>query len=231
MAERGNILRFAFTLHVETTLVSLIGLIMFRREVCENMDGEIAVALIDYCARKMVFLATPIVDNPSLRRQKEPLTASELSEYIQGRNSLEEIQDTLLDSEFKTSIATVSLARYLCEHIESLSLAGQSRILNTHDFLLILIQLIDEPPWTRKRDSNIWEKFIDNSWQEVAIDHLLQFTNYEAQCWIMVFHLCCTPVCRERYALNTFRKDQILRLRKYLNEFIFDQVRKKLVIK
>jgi hypothetical protein len=54
MAQHGNALRCAFILHVETTLVGLLNLIFYRKESCEQMDGEAAIALVDYCSRSMV---------------------------------------------------------------------------------------------------------------------------------------------------------------------------------
>jgi len=57
MAENQSSLRCAFILHVETTLVSLLNVIMFRKENCEELDCDTAVALVDYCARQMVSAA------------------------------------------------------------------------------------------------------------------------------------------------------------------------------
>ena len=54
VAENGNSLRVAFTLHVETTLVGILNLVMYRRERCEAMTSEAAIALCDYCARQIV---------------------------------------------------------------------------------------------------------------------------------------------------------------------------------
>mmetsp|Transcript_36706 Transcript_36706/g.57301 ORF Transcript_36706/g.57301 Transcript_36706/m.57301 type:complete len:140 (+) Transcript_36706:123-542(+) len=34
----------------------------------------------------------------------------------------------------------------------------------------------------------------------------------------------CNGDCRRRYAFNGFRKDQVLRVRKYLNDFMLDQL-------
>ena len=46
----------------------------------------------------------------------------------------------------------------------------------------------------------------------------------EGQPWISTFHLLSKEVFRERYHLNTFRKGQILRLRKYINDVLLDQL-------
>lgn len=40
----------------------------------------------------------------------------------------------------------------------------------------------------------------------------------------MLYHLLAKQVFRERYHLNTFRKGQLLRVRKYLNEIMLDQL-------
>ena len=40
----------------------------------------------------------------------------------------------------------------------------------------------------------------------------------------MLFHLMSKENFRERYHLNTFRKGQLLRVRKYLNEVMLDQM-------
>lgn len=40
----------------------------------------------------------------------------------------------------------------------------------------------------------------------------------------MLYHLLAKEVFRERYHLNSFRKGQLLRVRKYLNEIMLDQL-------
>jgi hypothetical protein len=168
-----------------------------------------------------------------VHKQKYPGTVQETAAHIQGRSTLEEIHGNRLGTEFKTAIVATSLARHLCEHIGCLPIGAQTRILDTHDYLQMMIPLIDEPPWTRRRMCfnvtkdlvQVWEKVVhDHEWKQVAPSDLLQITQCEAQCWIAVFHLTCSNVCRERYTLNVFRKEQLLRLRKYLNEIMLDQL-------
>jgi hypothetical protein len=230
IVKNRNSLRCAFILHVETTIVSLINLICFRREHCEEMTSEIAISLIDYCARQMTLLSTPVHENEMVRLQKEPGTIEEQVKHIQSRSLIDDFYENLLGTEYRTSVAATSLARYLCEHIDVLPLSAQYRILDTHDYLLLFVPLIEEPPWTRRRIRTkdgivVWEKLFDNKeWKEVAPKDLIQITQCEAQCWIAIFHLTCNFVCREKYALNSFRKETILRLRKFLNEVMLDQL-------
>ena len=53
---------------------------------------------------------------------------------------------------------------------------------------------------------------------------LLKVTKCEAQVWLLVYHLTCDEECRKNYGLNVFRKEQLLRLRKYLNDVVLDQL-------
>ena len=166
-----------------------------------------------------------------VQRQRYPGTVEEIAKRIQDRSTMEEIHDNMLDSEFKTAVIATSVARHLCEHIETLSIGAQTRILDTHDYLQIMVPLIDEPPWTRRRrvskkkEDIVWEKLFDNhEWRKVPHNELLQITKCEAQCWIAVFHLTCSNICRQRYALNVYRKENLLRLRKFLNEVMVEQL-------
>lgn len=183
-----------------------------------------------------------------VKQQKHPRSIDNLKSKAllqQSQCSLDDIRYNLLQTEFQTAVKGTSLARYLCEHFDSLSISIQSRILNTHDFLMLFIPLIDEPPWTRRRSKTryvpstttgtgasdrtneilVWEKYIDQEWKEIHPGDLLNITQCEAQCWIAIFHLTCSNAdCREQYALNSYRKEQILRLRKFLNEYMMDQL-------
>ena len=151
LADNKNSLRTAFILHAETTIVGLLALIFYRREAFDDLQSEVAIALVDYTARCMTALAVPVEANPTVRRQKHPRSATELADRIRTRTALEEIHDSVLDAQYKTSVTAVSLARYLCEHIDALPLSARSRILETHDFPIMIVPLIEEPPWTRRR--------------------------------------------------------------------------------
>lgn len=248
IAKGGNSLRVAFILHVETTIVSLLTLLFYRKENVMEIENSTLLSIVDYCARQMSSLAAPLSNNDMVYHQKHPRTIDQMvsSSLSSKKTALDDINYNRLQTEYKTAVKTTSLARYICEHFDSLSISIQSRILNTHDFLMLFIPLIDEPPWTRRRSkcsrlksrkmtaldeeveeevSTVWEKYINQEWNEIPSCDLLQMTQCEAQCWIAVFHLTCgNEHCREQYGLNTYRKEQILRLRKFLNEYLMDQL-------
>jgi len=99
-----------------------------------------------------------------------------------------------------------------------------SRITDTHDFLLLFVPLIENPPWTRRLNSGKWQKLVDHKWTEVKPIDLLKITKLEGQPWLAVYYLLAKEVFRERYYLNSFRKNQLLRVRKYINELMLDQL-------
>lgn len=65
---------------------------------------------------------------------------------------------------------------------------------------------------------------MDYKWTEVAPIDLLKITKLEGQPWLAVYHLVSKKEFRERYHLNSFRKGQLLRVRKYINDILLDQL-------
>jgi len=127
-------------------------------------------------------------------------------------------------------LAATTLIRNFCESFDELSLGTQARLLETNDTLMLLVPLIEEPPWTRKRingaEEVIWEKFIDSQWREVQREDLLTLTPCEGQCWISTFYLTCNNKCRARYGLTPNRKETLLKLQKFLlNSTIVSQLK------
>lgn len=46
----------------------------------------------------------------------------------------------------------MALLRFLCEHLHRLPLGVMTRVLDTHDVLLGLVFLVENPPWTRRTE-------------------------------------------------------------------------------
>ena len=115
LAENGNALRVAFIIHTETTIVSMLSLIFYQGIPASFLEGDgdqYLLSLVDYCARSMAFLGTPEASNPALRHQKNPLSASQLSKYLETRSCLDEIQDSVYETSYKTAVAAVSCSKY-----------------------------------------------------------------------------------------------------------------------
>ena len=226
VAGRNN-MRVYFILYHEATVVNLLEVLLFHRHVCEGF-GERILEIVDYCAKKLARL-----NGGYNFRAHEPLhtavgrggmDAKELAVALEMRTPQEELSQYLTEIEFRVCISAVSIARLITEHADALPLSISSRITDTHDFLVLTVPLIENPPWTRRLDNGTWQKLIEQKWTIVPPIDLLKITKLEGQPWLMLYHLVAKDVFRSRYHLNSFRKQQLLRVRKYVNEVLLDQL-------
>ena len=116
-----------------------------------------------------------------------------------------ELRDQRYQIEYSLGLSSLTIVRYLLESFPSLPLNVQSRLLKTHDILLMLIPLIEEPPWIRLTSSS-WEVYEEGKW--TVPEDLNVVGKSTAQVWLCVFYLTGTKECRESYPLNDFRKGE-----------------------
>ncbi|CAM9208150.1 unnamed protein product [Chrysoparadoxa australica] len=220
LSSGSNNMRLYFMLYHEATVANLLEVLLYHAHCCSEM-GDAALELVDYCARKLVLLN-------STRKFSKPASkvgdAKAFAKELEQRDPVKELQDQQDDIEFRVCITAVTLLRYLCEHISQLPLSAMTRVLETHDVLLGLVPLIENPPWTVRTEEGKWKKYMDFKWEEVRPADLLKVTQTEAQVWLAVFFITCNSDCRERYAFNSFRKECLLRSRKYINDLLLDQL-------
>jgi zinc finger MYND domain-containing protein 10 len=93
-----------------------------------------------------------------------------------------------------------------------LPLSVMVRILDGHDAIQALVQLLEEPPWTQRTAKGLL-KFEDYKWKAVAPDDMLILSKTEAQVWLCLYNLLIEPQCRKHYQWNTQRKDCVVRVR------------------
>lgn len=223
-----NNMRLYFILYHEATLINLLEVFMYYRHVCEA-GGEKFLELVDYVGRKLARLNNTSyefrqhdVDPDDVGMTAE--SAKSFAATLEARTPEEELKKHFMDIEFRICISAVSISRFLAEHADAMPLSVVSRITDTHDFLLLFVPLIENPPWTRRLSTGKWQKLVDHKWVEVKPIDLLKITKLEGQPWLAVYYLLAKEVFRERYYLNSFRKNQLLRVRKYINELMLDQL-------
>lgn len=124
---------------------------------------------------------------------------------------------------FEICLKAVSLLRYITDDLESLPLSVMTRMLNTLDIPILLVQLVENPPWTKRKDGKVF-KFIDSKWQELDFQESFKITKIEGQVWLALYTLLMNGKCQQKYDLNTNRKNSILKLRSHLNEVMLDQL-------
>lgn len=224
-----NSMRLYFILYHEATIINLFEVFFYYKHFVEAC-GDKLIDIADYLARKLSRLQNPNFNfrecdiNKSLLQPTDPEAAKQFAEEIAKQTPKEDLLKQWTEIEFRICVASVAMARYLCEHAEVLQLSVVSRISDTHDFLLLFIPLIENPPWTRRLQNGKWQKLIDQRWTPVLPIDLLKITKLEGQPWIGLYTFLAKETFRERYHLNSFRKGQLLRVRKYINEILLDQL-------
>ncbi|KAG1700177.1 hypothetical protein DVH05_011985 [Phytophthora capsici] len=228
-------LRLYFVVYHEATLTNLLEVAFFHEHVIESLADDLLLELVDYCIRKLSWLVglprERIAEATSFHK-----SGSDLIQMMQAQSPREELERQRLEIEFRVAVQTVTILRYVTERLHLLSLSVVSRLLDKHDALLTLVALVENPPWTHKAVVKTtgdnqeagtevkWKKFIDQKWVVVEPSDLLALTTTEAQVWLAIYYLLCTKSAREHYEVTQYRKDQLLRIRKYLNELLVDQL-------
>lgn len=204
----------------------------YHEHVVEALDDDLMLEIIDYCMRKVTWLIglprDAIAANTTFHKSSE-----EVVQMIQSQSTKHELARQGMEIEFRIAVQCVTMLRYISERLHLLPLSIVSRLLDKHDALLSLAALIENPPWTHKvhikkpqsDETQVkWKKFVNQKWVFVEPSDLLVLTTTEAQVWLAIYYLLCTKSAREHYEVTQFRKDQLLRIRKYLNDLLLDQL-------
>ncbi|XP_038666667.1 zinc finger MYND domain-containing protein 10 isoform X2 [Scyliorhinus canicula] len=198
-------------IHHEATIINLLETIFYHQDLCDSAD-EAVLDLVDYCHRKLTLLAAQSSDceNQELDRSS-PAT-------------LEELQKQSQKLEFDISLKALSIIRYITDHIDSLPLSAQTRLLNTHNIPCVLVHLMEYCPWSRNNSKGELQKYADGKWYTVPIEDRLKITKLDGQVWIALYNLVLKPNCQQKYDFNNFNKNQLLKLRSFLTEVVIDQL-------
>lgn len=206
----GTTLPIYMVLFHEVSLISLLETTLYYKESCEAA-GDNIIDLVDFCHRQIAYLIA-----------REDCDAETTNE--ETNSTLKELVDQAEEIRFNVSVKAVSILRYIIDHISSLPLSVMTRILNTYDIPVALVQLAERPPWIKRDKKGNLLKFIDGKWKSLPDSERFHITKNEGQVWLSLFHLLMDPECRRKYELNTYNKTQILKLRGYLNEILLDQI-------
>jgi len=200
----------------EGVLANLLEAMLYHKSACEAA-GDLIVELVDYCHRKLMFL----LNTPPPYRPADP---EELKKVLMKEAQEEHSKEQEYSINMSCAIACVSIMRFLTDHLEQLPLAVTARLLDTYDILMLLCPMLEQKPWESKGEDGEMRRFYQNHWQRVAECDERKMHKCEAQCWLAVYNLVQSPEVRRRYQFNTFRKNALLRVRKFLHEGTVDQI-------
>jgi hypothetical protein len=97
-------------------------------------------------------------------------------------------------------------------------------LLDTQDFLLTIVPLIEKAPWVRKNSRGEVQKYEKQEWILVEEEDMGLLPELQVQLFLAVHNLAMDGECRNRYNMTGTRKGNLLRLRRFLNDVVFDQV-------
>lgn len=207
-------------LYHEATVANLLETTLFYREVCEASEDSV-LDLVDYCYRKLTQLVAR--SEESQEDKDEAVDAAQAVSAMANASNMEELEKQDRKLNFEICIKAVSMLRYIIDHLEGLPLSVLTRILNTLDIPMLLVQLVENPPWSHKKDGKTY-KYIDGKWNQVDFADSLKITKIEGQVWLSLFQLLMSQACQQKYELDTFRKNTILKLRAFMTEPMLDQI-------
>ena len=159
----------------------------FYHSSAVSMAGDSLIELSDYCYRKTVYLNSfhPDTEEESPKRDQ-----------ILNMKDIERLEEQKKKIDFSCAISALTVLRFIVENAETVPISVLSRLLTEQvdiswfetlslmlcckDVMQTLIPLLDDAPWTRKKDKVI-EKYEDGKWIEVSQDDLHRISKTEAQ--------------------------------------------------
>lgn len=218
----NNAIRGYHVAFQEATICNLLEVVLYHDYAAQSC-GETILEVVDYCCRRLQWL-TDLSMREDDNLQAEEMMKKSAVDMDTPEGRLREFKRQLHDIHWRCSIAAVSVLRFICEHVTSLPLSVMTRLLDTHDVPCMVVPCIENMPWTRRNKQGQWEKLQDHIWTKVEPQDLLLLTPLEAQPWLIMYNLLCEGEVRKRYYFHSFRKDSLLRVRKYLNQTLVDQL-------
>eukprot|EP01147_Barroeca_monosierra_P002629 gene2629-5531_t len=217
-AKHGTMTPYIVQYH-EATIVNLLEALMYYEDVIEAVSDGI-VDVIDYCNRAIQYLNSRTDDDALDEWRLESIPGKDFDSI----SSIEQLRYQTRDLRFQIAMRTISILRYITDHITKVPLSAMTRMLNTHDLPVALVELISRRPWIRNIDGKTQRLQENQQWQTVSRTDVLQLSKFEAQVWLALYNLLMEPECRRKYSFNSYNKNQILRLRAFLNDVILDQI-------
>ena len=96
--------------------------------------------------------------------------------------------------------------------------------MENNDLPCVLVPILEIKPWLRKNSKGETEKWEDQKWTVVPPAESSRVTKVEAQIWLAIYNMFLSQDSNRKYEVTSFRKQNLLRLRKYLNEQLLDQL-------
>lgn len=198
----------------ESILVNLLECICFYEEVVVGF-GDDVLELIDYCWRQVYRLFS----DPKINQVQPPPSAEDLKKETPKQH----LETQLYQANISRAMSCLSILWFIIDRLNDLPMSATNAVLIKNDLPVGLSEVLLLQPWMR-RSATVQQKYRDNAFVNAAGDEILRVCVPEAHTWFCLHHLLCDRDCRSKYAYTQHKKDIILKIRRFLNETLVDQI-------
>ena len=236
-----------FILYHEAVLVNLIENFLYSITACQAAEDYL-VDVIEYAYKMISKYVAYKMKNPddtlnygnnsSLfgnNKVDEELSLEEkikkINEQVKDKeNDIKEMEEKFKEIEFGIAMSCINILRFISDHLEQLPFPVRHHMMNVKDVPILFVTLMELRPWRRKvmkynekskKKEEIEEIYENNNWTNLIIH---KFPKLEAQVLITIYNLVMNQDNNKKYEITEYRQNQLLRLRKYFTEVLYDQI-------
>ena len=236
-----------FILYHEAVLVNLIENFLYSITACQAAEDYL-VDVIEYAYKMISKYVAYKMKNPddtlnygnnsSLfgdNKVDEELSLEEkikkINEQVKDKeNDIKEMEQKYKEIEFGIAMSCINILRYISDHLEQLPFPVRHHMMNVKDIPVLFVTLMELRPWRRnikkydeksKKNVETIEIYENNNWTSL-IEH--KFPKLEAQVLITIYNLVMNQDNNKKYEITEYRQNQLLRLRKYFTQVLYDQI-------
>ncbi|VUZ97165.1 MYND-type zinc finger protein, putative [Plasmodium vivax] len=192
-------------LYHEVTLLNILEWVLCADHAYDKIDSHM-INLFAYIYTNLV----AFLKSNSEEYFVKPTSEMSISEMLREENDKSQSIDRL-----KIYVSVINALRNITDRIHLLNNTVINKIVD-YDILLILIPLLERRPWAH--DNYVFE---GNEWVKRESSTLCTI---EKQLWLILYTLILTRSCQEKYEMTNYRRNNILKLRKYMNEPLHEQL-------
>lgn len=205
-------------LYHESSCINLLETVLYHSEAAETLE-DAGLDLADYCLRTLNYF----VSTADFDEEDEEAGGDNKGEQ-QGDIDMKKQSESLL---LGISMKCLTTIRYIIDNIDKLGNGLVSRLVVSSDTPMLLTELIIRKPWRREywREGKILDfDPTDNRWKEKDPSTRMLIGSTEVQAWLGLYILLKNNQILSAYEIYESRKNQLLKLRPYLNELTLDQI-------
>jgi predicted Zn-ribbon and HTH transcriptional regulator len=190
-------------LYHEAIVINILENFFYHLTACQEA-GDYLVDIVEYCYAKITKLIT-----------SKPKEASDVKANLTPEEDMDAKGEEL---DYNIGLSCISILRYITDHLQQLPFPVINHLLHIKNLPMLLVEIMEVRPWYRKKGEEVYE---NNRWTKVTSSKLPKL---EGQVWLALFNLFMNQDNTKKYEITEFRKSNLLRLRKYLNDVVFDQI-------